>query len=87
MIREPRISHRSEEWWTHFGNCVRRVLEAKLPTTSIWISRGGCPMTYPGIEYTLVGTYTPGVTIQQLLEDLDEAERMRRRRKVPDEKP
>lgn len=86
MIREPRITHRSEEWWTHFGNIVRRLLESQQPTTNVWLSRGGCPMTYPGIEYTHVGAYTRSVTIQQLLEDLDEAERLRRRRRSTSEK-
>jgi hypothetical protein len=80
MIREPHITHRSEQWWDHFGQCIRRVLESPNPTTNIWLSRGGCPMTYPGIEYTLVGTYTRAVTVQQLLEDLEEAERLRRRK-------
>ena len=71
---------RTEEWWCHFGKCIHSVLESAQPTTSIWLSRGGYPTTYPGFDFTLVGTYTPIVTVKQLLEDIDEAMRTRKRR-------
>jgi hypothetical protein len=74
MLRLPRVQYRSQEWWDHFGNCHRRVLESPGPYTKLYLLRDGCPSTYPGMDAIDVGSYTPDVTGRQLSEDFEAAE-------------
>lgn len=76
----PQATRRSleREWDEALAHCISRLLKSR-EAVKLFLSYRGMPCTIPGIGYIEVGTYTREVSIGQLAEDFEEAERLRRR--------
>jgi hypothetical protein len=70
---------KTAEYWSDLRRCIQRIIQAARPI-NLYLSQCGHPTFMPGVGCSLVGTYTTQVTLQQLIDDIDEADRERRER-------
>jgi hypothetical protein len=68
-----------EWWWDDMRRCFERI--AKSPNSvELFMNTCGHPTFIPGVGCIPVGVYTKKVSIEQLMEDVEEADRVRRRK-------
>jgi hypothetical protein len=70
----------SNEFWNDFGELSKRIAKSREPVRLFMSTPGGHPTFIHQPGYITVGVYTIDVTFRQLLEDIAEADRERRKK-------
>jgi hypothetical protein len=70
----------SNEFWDDMRRIFERIAKSREPVKLFMSTPGGHPTLIHQPGYITVGVYTIDVTFRQLLEDMAEADRERRRK-------